>query len=495
MHTPYALPMKLHSNARTRGTAIDGRLCLRPLAACLAVTLCSGAAATDNHAHGQALVAAMRGNRAARFVHPSAATSAVAHVVSTCDDPLPVPSTCEESIDNDNGVHTVQTLRLGFLCAQNGDRVDLRKLTCSKITLSAPLVAGPGSVTLDGPGQDKLTIDATGKFRALLHNAGEYYGLYINDLTIANGRYDSPLTLGVGGCISSNGNVFVSDSAVSSCYVSSSVSADGGGIFASGMVSLYRSSVTGSTAHGNGGGNASGGGIVTSYLELNKSTVSGNTASYTGTGQAFGGGVSVYAIQANNSTISGNGAATAKAGIYAAYANLFNSTVSGNHADHGPVGGVYARFGAQIFNSTITANTGKGAFAAGLYGGFATSATSTLQSTIIANNRASGIELDVGSTFGFAILGSNNLIMAPQDGTRVPFDTIVEDPLLGTLQDNGGPTRTHALLPGSPAIDRGKIVSGVAFDQRGFPRVVGSKPDIGAFEFDPDRIFGNGFNL
>jgi hypothetical protein len=67
--------------------------------------------------------------------------------------------------------------------------------------------------------------------------------------------------------------------------------------------------------------------------------------------------------------------------------------------------------------------------------------------------------------------------------------------LLGPLGDNGGATRSQALLPGSPAIDKGKTVSGVAFDQRGFARVVGAKPDIGAVEFDPDRVFGNGFNL
>jgi hypothetical protein len=485
--------MKPRSNSRTRGTAIDGRLCLRPLAACLAVTLCSGASATDNHAHGQALGPATRGNRIAHFAHPSAATSSVTHVVSTCDDPLPVPSTCEESIDN--GVHTVQTVRLGFLCAQNSDTIDLTQLTCSKITLSAPLVAGPISLALAGPGQDKLTIDAGGASRALFHRGGAYDGLYVNGLTIANGHFDAGASHGYGGCIFSSGSVFLSYSAVSSCYLSSSAFAAGGGIFAEHTVSLYHSIVTGSVVQGNGSGKATAGGIQAYYLELNKSTVGGNTASYTGTGSATAGGVNAYIARVNNSTVSGNGAATAMAGIYAGYANLFNSTVSGNHADNGPVGGVYAKFGAQIFNCTIAANTGKGAFAAGLYGGFAVAPTSFVQSTIIANNRASGVELDVGSVVGYTIPGSNNLIMSSQDGTRVPFDTTVEDPLLGPLQDNGGPTRTHALLPGSPAIDRGKVSSGVACDQRGFPRVIGGKPDIGAFEFDPDRIFGNGFNL
>jgi hypothetical protein len=415
--------------------------------------------------------------------------------VKTCDDPLPLPSTCEESVDNT--VHTVQTVRQGLLCGNNGDTVDLTQLTCSTITLSAPLVAGPGSLTLAGPGQDKLTIDAAGKFRALVHNGGAYDGLYVNDLTIANGRYDNPLPVERGGgCIFSSGSVFVSYSSVSNCYTSAFlVDAAGGAIYSGNTVSLYHSTVTGSTAHGNGNYGAVGGGISAYYVELNRSTVSGNTASYSGAGRGIGGGVNAYSVRAGYSTISGNGAATAAAGIYAGYVSLFNSTVSGNHADHGPVGGVYAQFVANIVSSTIAGNTSKGSFAAGLYGRFAGAPKALVQSTIIADNKASGVEVDLGSFPGLGIAGSNNLIMALQGGTVVPFDTNFDDPLLGPLQDNGGPTRTHALSPGSPAINRGKAGSGDPFDQRGFARMVGGKPDIGAFEFDPDRIFGNGFNL
>jgi hypothetical protein len=59
------------------------------------------------------------------------------------------------------------------------------------------------------------------------------------------------------------------------------------------------------------------------------------------------------------------------------------------------------------------------------------------------------------------------------------------DPLLGPLADNGGPTQTHALLPGSPAIDRGRNDLGLATDQRGFGRVAGRAADMGAFEVQP----------
>jgi hypothetical protein len=131
--------------------------------------------------------------------------------------------------------------------------------------------------------------------------------LYVNGLTIANGHYDNPRAFGGGGgCISSKGNVFLNYSAVSSCYLSSSVYAAGGGILAFHTVSLYRSSVTGNTVQGNGGADALGGGIQAYEVELYRSTVSGNTASYSGAGLAVG-GVSAYAVHANYSTVSENG--------------------------------------------------------------------------------------------------------------------------------------------------------------------------------------------
>ena len=77
--------------------------------------------------------------------------------------------------------------------------------------------------------------------------------------------------------------------------------------------------------------------------------------------------------------------------------------------------------------------------------------------------------------------------------------------MLGPLQDNGGITPTHALLPGSPAIDHGNNPLLLMLDQRtyderafifGYERVVGPGPDIGAFEFGaPDHIFVDGFDV
>ena len=63
------------------------------------------------------------------------------------------------------------------------------------------------------------------------------------------------------------------------------------------------------------------------------------------------------------------------------------------------------------------------------------------------------------------------------------------DPQLGPFADNGGPTLTMALLPGSPAIDAGTVLGAPATDQRGVPRPQGAGVDIGAFECLASPVF------
>jgi hypothetical protein len=116
-----------------------------------------------------------------------------------------------------------------------------------------------------------------------------------------------------------------------------------------------------------------------------------------------------------------------------------------------------------------------------------------LESTIVALNKSGGAEYDVGAPVAVTVAGTSNLIMASAGRVTVPQDTISADPKLGTLADNGGPTQTHALLAGSPAIDHGNDITGDGFDQRLFKRVVGPSADIGAVEF-VDKIFAQGFD-
>jgi hypothetical protein len=92
----------------------------------------------------------------------------------------------------------------------------------------------------------------------------------------------------------------------------------------------------------------------------------------------------------------------------------------------------------------------------------------------------------------FNSLGYN---LASDDGGGVltgPGDQINTDPMLGLLQDNGGPTFTHALLVGSPAINAGNpsFTPPPLYDQRGAPfhRVVNRRIDIGSFEVQAPRV-------
>ena len=104
----------------------------------------------------------------------------------------------------------------------------------------------------------------------------------------------------------------------------------------------------------------------------------------------------------------------------------------------------------------------------------------------------------VGNTVvGNTVVGATVVGVAVVGTPSLPPDTLIGfDALLGPLAYNGGPTRTHSLLAGSPAIDAGNNVANEENDQRGpgFPRVIGARADIGALEYS-DAIFVDGFEL
>lgn len=192
-----------------------------------------------------------------------------------------------------------------------------------------------------------------------------------------------------------------------------------------------------------------GGGIssVNSTLTLINTTVRNNKA-------AYGGGV----------------------GLMGGQVTLVNSTISNNTAGSG--GGIHNGGTLTVLNSTISANFGGGI-------GFSLGST-TLGNTIVAGN------FDGPDCRGFTSLGYN-LIGDITDCTFTPVtgDIVNADPLIGPLTNNGGPTDTHALLQGSPAIDGGNPTgctdqdgNPLATDQRGIVRPQGDTCDIGAFEFE-----------
>ena len=190
-----------------------------------------------------------------------------------------------------------------------------------------------------------------------------------------------------------------------------------------------------------------------------------------------------------NSTISGNFALSGGGGIASGFSGLtiVNSTISGNTVgdpDDGYGGGIVAYGGGivpptlTITNSTVSGNSA--AICGGICGG-----TVEIANTIL-NANASG---NIGGT---VTSRGYNVCSDDADGLlNGPGDQINTNPLLGPLRNNGGPTFTHALLRGSPAIDAGdpNFSPPPVNDQRGSPfvRVFNGRIDIGSFETQPRR--------
>jgi hypothetical protein len=225
----------------------------------------------------------------------------------------------------------------------------------------------------------------------------------------------------------------------------------------------------------NGQGNF-GGGILNgagATLTITNSTLSGNTG-------AFGGGIfNSGTLTIVNSTVSSN-TASEGAGTYndgAGALTITNSTFSGNAAGGG---GASLNLGTlQIANSTLSGNTAD--FAGGIFN------LGRLQiGNTILNAGDTSVNIYSNGDGGVISLGYN---LSNDNGNGFltgPGDQIDTDPLLGPLQDNGGVTLTHALLPGSPAVDAGDpaFTPPPFFDQRGpgFNRAVNGRIDIGSFE-------------
>jgi CSLREA domain-containing protein len=320
-------------------------------------------------------------------------------------------------------------------------------------------------------------------------NGGHGGGLYVrqgslilNSSTVknniaGNGDYDG---YGGGGIYFESGSgirtLTLDDSVVSNNHTgsgSSHCSGPGGGIWARNDAILV---ITNSTIHNNyiGAGSCGhyGGGIY--YVGSQSLTVTGSTLSDNASNQA-GGGMYINTTAAwtiANSTVSGNTAADAW------------------DADGG---GIYAYQGSgTIENSTIADNDAYrwgGGMVVGYY------STVYLKNTLLAENSATSAGPDCYrsgtlSSQGYNLLENTGNCSMGGDPTG---NITGQDPHLNPLADNGGPTRTHALRPGSPAIDAGNPADCPVMDQRGEPRPVdyddsgSAVGDIGAFELQGDE--------
>lgn len=249
----------------------------------------------------------------------------------------------------------------------------------------------------------------------------------------------------------------------------------------------------------------SGGGFyIATPGTISDSLISGNSLDpgngYSGGGLQFEGNSSDF-LQVSGSTISGNSSPLFGGGIYAqGRLYLSNSTISGNHAANDG-GGIESTSYASLVmtSSTVVFNSaGNNQFATESGGGVfldnSAGGPSSITNSIIAYNTVanSSDQPDCGTRSG-TLTSSYNLVQKPNTcGFTGTGDVTGVDPLVSTaLAYNGGPTPTHALLTGSPAIDSASPTgcndafgTPLAYDQRGagFPRIIGTYCDKGALE-------------
>jgi hypothetical protein len=291
---------------------------------------------------------------------------------------------------------------------------------------------------------------------------------YISDNTSSTSDGGGGLNLTSG---KSNGFLKVTRTTVSN---NTALAGNGGGIYVQsyGLFQLDASTIeNNSSAAGIGGGlylEGTGGSYITN------STIAQNTASSLTNG--MGGGIYTNSsLTLDNSTINGNTATLNGGGVYvnSALASLFrNNTINANKSTSGNGGGIHVQANAvnvELHNNIVVGNSKSGGTASDISGNPLKVASST--NNLVGTGGAGGL---------------TNGTNGNQTGV-----TIV---LLGPLANNGGATKTQALLPGSPALDAGDNANGPVSvnDQRGFARKahgagadISQIIDIGAFEANP----------
>lgn len=384
---------------------------------------------------------------------------------------------------NDSGPGS---LRAALSSVADGDTINF-SVTGTILLTSGELVV-TNSVIILGPGPANLAVDGNAASRVFLispiESAQAGRTVSISSLTITNGRADDDSVQNGGGIYHENGTLTVSN-----CTISGNSAPLGGGGIYNGSGTL---TVNATIFNSNGG---DGSAIYNDYgtLTVSNCTISGDSIYNDG----FTGSAAARIIA---STFTGGGIHNDGRGFYDpntaeifpgnATLMVITSTFSGDSAS------IY-NDGQEFGNATlkVSASTFSGG---GLFNnGIAGTAMLEIGNTILEAGTSGGnISNDAGTVAsrGYNLSSDNGGGVLTSTG-----DQINTDPMLGPLQDNGGPTFTHALLPGSPAIDQGKrdAIPALASnaDQRGVPRPFddpavanaagGDGSDIGAFEAQP----------
>lgn len=360
------------------------------------------------------------------------------------------------------------------------------------LTIAGSLVI-TGDLALTGAGAGATTIDSSAvPFESVVEVSGAT--VTISALTLTGGN------TAFGGGITNDGTLTVANAAITG---NSGTSA--GGIYnVGGSLTIEDSTIAGNTGTSGGGINNEGG-----TLTVSDSTFSNNTGNQGGgihnsdgtttvTDSTFsdndatdGAGIlnSSGTVTVSGSTFSGN-SANGGGGIEnfthagPGTVEVTNCTFSGNSATSGAGISNWASFDAvvNVSNTTIAGSTG----GSGVFN-YGSGATMTLTGTILADNA----QYDCDTSFVGVSSGGHNLDTDGSCGFSGPGDlSNVPDAGLAPLANNGGPTQTHALLPGSPAIDAGTNASCPLLDQRGQGRRDGNADgvvvcDVGAYELQP----------
>jgi hypothetical protein len=259
---------------------------------------------------------------------------------------------------------------------------------------------------------------------------------------------------------------------------------------------VSRSSFSGNTASSDGGAIwGCGPSLAITFTEIDGNSCGGSGGAVFACGTTLTIGNSTLASNTVNG--SGGGIELQTTGIGGAASTITNCTIAGNSAPNnaGSVGGGIDASSPFAGSVNLTGDTISGNFAAdggGVFWAGAFGSAIVIVDTIIATNAASSAGPDAnnpastftdngGNLIGISGAGSGNsgfTAASTQSGT--PANPL--DPLLGPLQNNGGPTQTQALLAGSPAIDRGVATPLLSTDQRGVIRPQGPRFDVGAYE-------------
>jgi hypothetical protein len=392
------------------------------------------------------------------------------------------------------------SLREALADANDGDTINFDASLNYIGLLSGELVVDK-SVTISGSGEANLMV--VGNQRVRVFHITNGVTVSISGLSIRLGWSDDG---GGGGGILNDHSTLT----VSNCMIWGNLAGIydlGGGIcndgsFGSASLEINNSSVLFNDSEDRGGGIYNNGVSGSATLTINNSTVRGNSAGNAGGGIYNDGSEGSATLTINNSTLSDNSAwyaGSSGGGIYNtpdSYGNgtvmINNSTVSGNSAgfDGGGIHNAAIQSSATLTLNNSTVSDNSAVYGGGISNGTAIgSATLTIGNTILKTGGSGENIFNVGGT-----VTSDGYNLSNDDGGGFLIaigDQINTDPLLGPLQDNGGPTFTHALLTGSPAIDAGdpnfnpnSFNPPMVYDQRGtgFNRVVNGRVDIGAFE-------------